>query len=155
MSNHDFRDWTPQEPPADFAERAVVAMLAAGAVQAAPEPAAKNVLPLRRSWGLIGLAAIFMGASAWGMLGTRQAPVVEAPSMSEDVAEAVAAPPPVLADHGARWRRAETPASEPVSSAQAVRPAPKTASTALSPTHPPGQPPCHCETDLAICTCVE
>jgi hypothetical protein len=150
MSTHNLSRWTAQEPPDDFADRTVRAMLAAR-----EEP----VRPRRRGWlGGLGLAAVLLGATAWGMLEAQSRAVPDVVMLK--LARAVRQETPPAAGRGkARPQEEETPeASKKPEREAKVRPPVRTQRRVAPPTRrAPGgrEPMCHCEADMAVCGCLE
>jgi hypothetical protein len=150
MSTHDY-PFGPQDPPPDFADRAVRAML--------DEHRLEEQKPRRTGLkrGLIlSLAAIFIGASAWAGLevSRTRTPVVESPAVHES-------PPTGRAEATTPTRaRAPEPREEPAPEARpAPRRQPVVQTTATPPTPPPPHrvhyPRCDCATGGELCGCIE
>jgi hypothetical protein len=146
MSHFDFSRWTAQSPPDDFADRALCAMLA---------PAAARRPRRGRFMGGMLLAAILLGASAWGMLATRRAPPPSIEPVSAGLPEIEPprseAPAPRRSSPGTLDESIPMP-DEPPRAAPSGRRAPER--------QPPSrrqsrEPMCHCEADLAVCGCLE
>jgi hypothetical protein len=152
MTSRDFHDWPAQEPPADFAERAVSAILAGDALPVAHRS--------KRRWpALLAVAVVFAGAGAWAAMGGWRpgspAPVVEPP------------PPPAVPPPAETVEPVRAPAlpREPTDGGVAtvrVRPRPSaTASGQPPPPEPPDAgrwimvPSCTCSPFEGICSCVE
>ena len=144
MSTHDFNRWTAQQPPDDFADRVVKSMIAE-APQSIPRRS-------RRGWlGGMGLAAVLLGASAWGMLQAERTAIPEAVVKLSDSARESAA-------EAADGRPAPPPPAPPVVEETLEEDAPVPRVTPPKPKQKPTsnrEPMCHCETDLAVCGCLE
>lgn len=158
-SNHEgihFDAWLPQEPPADFADLAVRAMLDK------PQPARARK---RRSWfGIVGLAALFVGTSTWAMWGQGQAeakplkaasliPAVEV-KLPEAPKPVVTKPMPPLKKVPAKQTRNWAPRK----AAPAVKVKPSVKVEGIVEEGEPIfviQPRCICENDGTICSCVD
>jgi hypothetical protein len=147
----DFNRWPAQEPPDDFADRAVAAMLSA-------DRAPRRLGP---RWFIpLAAAAILVGSASWAMIGLDRAPAEElAPSADVPPPAKTFVPdpaPPVRADVSA----VPEPADEPPPSA---RPAPvaKAPEPESEPESAPDAgsfvvvPRCICEHGTVICHCVD
>jgi hypothetical protein len=150
MSTQDHERFMPQEPPADFADRVVRAMLEER------RPQRRN--GRRVAW--LALAAVFVGASAWaGFDATRRTErLVELPETRE-------AQPTGRAEASTRIRhvspeRIEEPEPEAAPAPRprtVVAPPPATAEPPPEPT-PPRRvyfPRCDCATGGELCGCIE
>ncbi|HZO17203.1 MAG TPA: hypothetical protein VFB62_28190 [Polyangiaceae bacterium] len=144
MSTHDFNRWRAQQPPDDFADRVVKAM-----ISEAPQPLRRRS---RRGWlGGIGLAAVLLGASAWGMLEAERTALPEAivrlsdsaRESAPEVADGRTAPPPPAPPVVEETPEVDAPVH------RVAPPKPKAKPTSNR------EPMCHCETDLAVCGCLE
>jgi hypothetical protein len=142
-------DWTAQEPPRDFAERTVEAMLAD-----AQEPRRRT---LGKHWfGGLLLAAALVGTTAWATLGRQsqaEGPPAAVQRTNLRAPAAPTAPPPRQAAPAAE----PEPAPPPPSSPPVVSAPPRTAVSAEPPTPPPfvPVPRCECQPGVMMCACLE
>ena len=158
MAMRNWDSWPAQEPPAEFADRAVTAMLRAQRAGIRGR--------LNRRWVVgLSLAAVLAAAGAWGMVRAVRpsAPrlpsaVPEAPSASAEAS--TPAPPRVVlapaADSAPKPAPSATAAPAPVrpkpsASASAMPPAP----SASAPVKKIIVPRCECAPKDGICTCVQ
>ena len=143
-------DWTAQEPPRDFAERTVEAMLANGQEQ--------RPRTLGRHWlGGVLLAAALVGTTAWATLGrqsSNEAPPAPVQRSHLRAPASPTAPPP---------RQEPAPKNEPEPPPPPSIPpalsAPPRASASAEPlaTPPPfvRVPRCECQPGAMMCACLE
>lgn len=152
MTSRELHDWPAQQPPADFAERAVLAILTADA------PPAPRRSP-RRWPALLAVAAVFAGAGAWAAMGGWRP---DAPVPAVEPAPPPVPPPPASAP--VEPRREPAPPLEPEDAGVAsvrVRPRPSATASAQAAAEPPDAgrwimvPSCTCSPFEGICSCVE
>lgn len=151
----DWNRWPAQEPPSDFADRAVAAMLRAER-------------PARRAGGRwlvpLAVAAILVGSASWAMIGVqRSAASRPVPSAKAMVSDLIPELPPPRPPHAAP---AEDPPAEPAATPSApASPAPLAQPAPPEPAREPDPPStvgsavvvprCICEHGTLICSCVE
>lgn len=138
--------WTPERAPSDFAERTVQAMLAEG------RPRSARIR--RRRWlGMLSLAALLLGTSAWAMLHERSdrealvaTPLLPAPALVET--------PPHTSPERRPAPTVITPAEAPPASKTGQ---PRARRDKVSDQLPlvVQQPRCTCDHDGVLCTCVD
>jgi len=147
----DWNRWPAQEPPDDFADRTVAAMLRTD--RAPRRMGGRWFIPL-------AAAAIFVGSASWAMIARQQAAeAVPVPTVVPTAHQVVPDLPPPPPD---RVAIPAPPEPEPVVK-QPTPPRPRPAATAPPP--PPESEPdagavvvvprCICEHGTLICSCVE
>lgn len=147
----DLNRWPAQEPPEDFADRTVAAMLSA-------ERAPRRLGP---RWFIpLAAAAVLVGSASWAMISLQQ-PSTAAPAPSAESTTPVKTfvpdpSPPVRTDVSALPEPArEEPAAmvpAPVAKAEQPEPEPESAPDAGTLVVVPR---CVCEHGTVICHCVE
>lgn len=145
----DWNRWPAQEPPADFADRTVAAMLRVN--RPARRMGSRWFIPL-------AAAALLVGSASWAMIAMQPAPVVEPTPVVDPVPEVAPAPPPPPAP-------VAVPAPPEPEVEPPPAPAPRPRPLAVAPAPPVEAEPdagaivvvprCICEHGTLICSCVE
>ena len=157
MALQDSRQWPAQEPPADFADRAVEAMLRA------PSVSAHRRIDRRWAFGL-AFAATLAAAGAWAAVELTRRPAAP-PAPAEPPAPAACANTPqgsaaMIAGPAAIASSAAVPAPNPpvvrpkpsASAASSAAPAPSASAPEIKKVRTPR---CECAPMAGFCTCVD
>jgi len=157
MATQDWNQWPAQEPPADFADKALAAMMK-------PERRAGSRRLDRRWVAGLALAAVLAAAGAWGMVEVkkaREARLPAAPADTTSPTESVGSKPPPSRFVATLPSASETaptatvpPSAPPRPRPSASAPAAVPSATATAPDKKILTPRCECPPNEGFCTCV-
>ncbi len=151
---HDWQGWEAQQPPTDFADRAVAAMLSTPKRRRRRRP---------RTIGLLSLAALLVGTAAWAAIANHQTEVTQTPAANPTI-ERLVPPMPLKMGKPVPVVKKEPPAPPVVKKPPTVglpkvmpKPVPQPPQTAPSSRPDAGKmimlPRCHCDNTGLMCSC--